>query len=186
MVKSQDDLGGCTASLDPSFGEKVLLTMRERFRRILLSHEEVSGSLCAAEQARLCAGAGGSGIPDAVIICMAKIESLETGYEQFRFSLGDLDSAMLEGRCHPALEAGGAIVKATLREVNAGIGSLDEPTVDRFEDLVAKVSGRLTDVEDFKVQAMILLFSSAGGGGGTETTRKVLDVLKERYVLYCT
>ncbi len=37
-------------------------------------------------------------VPDAVTLCMAKIESLETGYEQFRFSLGDIDAEMLEGR----------------------------------------------------------------------------------------
>ena len=155
LLYHQNTDGSKTATLDPSFGQKFLLTLQERFRRILNTHEEFSGDMSRSKVVEV----NMRNVPDAVAVCLAKVESFETGYEQFRFSLGDTDAEMLEGRCRPALVGGGEIAKVTIREVNAAVGALDAKTVDRFEELVGRLSDRLGSVEDFKLAVMILLFA---------------------------
>jgi hypothetical protein len=158
--------------LDKSFGEKVILTMRERFRRILMDHEEFRDGLSTREQMELYV----RNVGNAVSLCIAKLETLETGYEQWRFSIGSLDNALVQTTLKPSLQER-AIKKLTLAEVSGG--SLDPVILERFRELVVSVSERVADVEDFKIMSMLLLFD-----GGVSSGNPVVDHVRQRYLRY--
>jgi len=158
--------------LEKSFGEQVILTMRERFFRILMDHEEFRERLNSREQMELYM----RNVGNAVSLCIAKLETFETGYEQWRFSIGALDNALVQTTLKESLQAR-AIKKLTLSEVSGG--SLDPAILTKFNNLVVNVSERVADVEDFKIMSMLILFH-----GGVSTGNPAPEHARQRYLRY--
>ncbi len=155
--------------LDKSFGDRILLTMAERFRRIMLQHEEFA-ALSTPTQMEIFL----QNLTDAVALCIAKIENLPSGLDQYRFSLGYLDLGMLDDTSlKPMLEdAPAGIRKLTISEVNECSGALDRSVVSRFRTLVGRLEEIVADTEDFKLVCMVLLFLG----------HPAVDRLKQRYL----
>ena len=149
------------------FMPQTMATFAERFLRILKRHQGIENrEISHLWQRNLC---------KAVALSVVKSSHCQTGNQQMRFCLGDLDSEIFTENYEKFIKKRD-IKKMALKDINRQTEILDEKTLARYGTLLCNLGPLVRDVESYKMFSMFLLFDS------TEEISSVVTNIKESYV----
>ena len=155
--------------LSKSFIPNELSAFNERCRRILKIHPEFN-ALTDDEQREVCR----ENCVKAAALCSVKSESYDSGNKQLEFCLGKDDETEWTSNYLPRIKT--EIKKVMISDWNVTSNALDTESLLTYLQLSGSLTTTLEDSENFKLIALMALFS-----GKTGNANQALRLLEKRY-----
>lgn len=146
-----------------TFLPRLVAVLSERFRKIMKLHDEFI-SLSDLGQALLWQ----TNVMSVVVLCLSKVEHLDTGDQQLRFCLGYLDGSIFKQNYENVIDQS-KLRRMTIFsfEHNRTSDILTKGLSNRIHAISSRLSDRVKNVETFKLLVFITMFSQVSALGGT-------------------